>query len=257
MSEPKVHVSSARDEMELQNAALEGELARGFYVSTEVENVSSKTGCGMVCGTNEQRLTHKIHSFTKPIPITAGQVKLNSADELIGKPIIKQRLNEVFTENNNERELNGYSTNKFLSFGVSSFKNMNTNSQLSYRSTSSFNMPTNRSYTYLSSIVNNGSGVFGNFSNNGGNEGYYESFRSLNKGFSQFTMNINRSSNSLFNSFKSLFSGMCSCPGFISVCRNNKIKTIEQETIPSDSDFAESDSENDDAGLTVAQEEQN
>ncbi|KAH8739764.1 hypothetical protein FG386_001471 [Cryptosporidium ryanae] len=257
MSEPKVNIPSFREDMELQNAALEGELTRGFYVSTEIENIPSKTGCGMVCGTNEQRLTHKIHSFTKPIPVAAGQVKLNSADELIGKPIIKQRLNEIFNENNNERELSAYNTNKFLSFGVSSFKGMNTNSQLSYRSTSSFNMPTNRSYTYLSSIVNNGSGVFGDFSDNINNERYYGSFKSLNKGFSQFVYNINMSSKSFLNSFTSLFNGICSCPGFISVCKNSKVKTIEQETVPSDSDFAESDSENDDAGLTVAQEEQN
>lgn len=254
MSDPKVKVSNVKEEVDLQNAVLEGELARGLYVSTEVESLPSKQGCGMVCGAKEQRLTHKIHSFTRPIPITAGQVRLNSADELIGKPIMKQRLNDIFTEYSNERELNSQS-NKFLSFGVSSMKGLDVNSQLSYRSTSSLNILSNRSYTYLSSIVNNGSGVLESLRSNR-DGGYYGSFRSLNKGFSQFATDLNTSSKSLFNSFTSLFNGICSCPGFISVCKNNKVKTIEQETVPSDSDFAESDFESEDADLTVAQEEQ-
>lgn len=236
MEDIKTHYSQEKDQAlnmnaDPQNAAIEGELARGLYVSTEIENGPTRP-CGLICGSREQRLTHTIHAFTRPIPITAGQVKLNSADELIGKPIIKQRLNEKYVN----RNLNNSPTNKFLSFGVASMRNLNSTAQISYRSSSTTSIPTNRSYTYLSSVnksVTSNSNI--PFSSR-------ETVSSLQP---------------FFKNFASMFNGICSCPGFISICKNNKIQTIEQETIPSDSDFAESDSENDDVGLDVAQEEQN
>lgn len=240
MEDPRVTFSDdhrCQAEMfgEAQNQVMEGELSRGFYVSTEVET-NQLNACGMACGPKEQRLTHTIRSFTRPIPITAGQTKLNSADELIGKPIIKQRLNEMYVN----RNLNTSTTNKFLSFGVASLRSMNTNPQPSHRSTGSGSMPTSRSYTYLSHV---------NTSNYG----------SMNTGISQYSRGVtSNGGSSVFNLFTTIFNGLCSCPGFISACNNKKkIHTIEQEQIPSDSDFADSSSESDDAGLDVAQEEQN
>ncbi|KAJ1609470.1 hypothetical protein OIY81_2365 [Cryptosporidium canis] len=236
MEEPKVtysddHRRLAEVPADVQQQAMEGELPRGFYVSTEVET-TQLSACGIGCGPKEQRLTHTIQSFTKPVPVTAGQVKLNSADELIGKPVIKQRLNEIYAS----RNLNTSTSNKFLSFGVSSMRQMNTNSLSSYRSSGS--MPTDRSYTYLSHVNT-------------------QDYSNMNTGISQYSRGVTSNKPSVFNAITSLFNGLCSCPGFISSCNNRKINTIEQEQIPSDSDFAESDSENDDAGLDVAQEEQN
>ncbi|KAL5367793.1 hypothetical protein CPHLJ_7g4720 [Cryptosporidium parvum] len=239
MEEPRVTYSEDRRRQsellaEAQNQAMEGELSRGFFVSTEVENNQSSV-CGIGCGSNVQRLTHTIRAFTKPIPVAPGQVKLNSADELIGKPIIKQRLNEMYTN----RNLNTSTTNKFMSFGVASLRSMNSNALSSYRSTGSGSMPTNRSYTYLSQVNTN-------------------NFSTMNTGISQYSRGVTSNTSSVFNTFTTILNGLCSCPGFISVCNNKKkIHAIEQEQIPSDSDFAESGSESDDAGLDVAQEEQN
>lgn len=237
MEEPRVTYSDDRRRQDMhadaQSQAVEGELSRGLYVSTEVET-TQLGACGMSCGPKEQRLTHTIHSFTKPIPISSGQMKLNSADELIGKPVIKQRLNEVYAN----RNLNISPTNKFLSFGVSSMRSMNTNPLSSFRSSGSGSMSTGRSYTYLSHAnVNN--------------------YTSMNNIVSQYSRGVASNTSSVFSTLTTLFNGLCSCPGFISACNNKKVNTIEQEQIPSDSDFAESDSENDDAGLDVAQEEQN
>ncbi|KAH8581953.1 uncharacterized protein ELE39_003015 [Cryptosporidium sp. chipmunk genotype I] len=239
MEEPRVTYSEDRRRQselltEAQNQAMEGELSRGFFVSTEVETNQS-SACGIGCGPKEQRLTHTIRAFTKPIPVTAGQMKLNSADELIGKPIIKQRLNEMYVN----RNLNTLQTNKFLSFGVASMRTMNNNPLSSYRSTGSGSMPTSRSYTYLSHVNTN-------------------SFSTINTGISQYSRGVTSNTSSVLNVFTTILNGLCSCPGFISVCNNKKkIHTIEQEQVPSDSDFAESDSESDDADLDVAQEEQN
>ncbi|OII75035.1 uncharacterized protein cubi_03145 [Cryptosporidium ubiquitum] len=240
MEEPRItysddHRSQAEMFVEAQNQVMEGELSRGLYVSTEVETNQS-SACGIACGPKEQRLTHTIRSFTRPIPVTAGQMKLNSADELIGKPVIKQRLNEMYVN----RSLKTSPTNKFLSFGVASMRTMNSNPQPSYRSTGSGSMSTSRSYTYLSHVN----------TNNYGN---------MNTGISQYSREFTSNSSPVFNVFTTILNGFCSCPGFISACNNKKkIHTIEQEQIPSDSDFADSGSESDDdAGLDVAQEEQN
>lgn len=238
MEEPRVTYSDGNRCQEdahtdSQSQAMEGELSRGLYVSTEVDTTRQGV-CGISCGPKEQRLTHTIHSFTKPIPISAGQMKLNSADELIGKPVIKQRLNEVYAN----RSLNISQTSKFMSFGMPSMRSMNTNPLSSFRSSGSGSMPTNRSYTYLSHVNTN-------------------NYTSMNTIVSQYSRGVSSGTSSVFSTLTTLFSGLCSCPGFISACNNKKTNTIEQEQIPSDSDFAESDSENDDAGLDVAQEEQN
>ncbi|KAF7458146.1 hypothetical protein HWI79_1348 [Cryptosporidium felis] len=234
MEDPKVTYSDERRKqadafLEIQSQTVDGELTRGFYVTTEVEKDQSKI-CGIGCGPSEQRLTHTINSFAKPTPVTGGKMKLNSADELIGKPIIKQRLNQVISSKNSSSAL----TNKFLSFGVASTRNFDLSPQ-TQRSMYSNPQPTNRSYTYLSNA---------NSKMITSNTGIPHVSRVISGSFP------------VVNTLSSLISGFCSCPGFISVCNNRKVQTIEQEQIPSDSDFAESDSEDGDEGLDVAQEEQ-
>ncbi|KAL7067624.1 hypothetical protein ACR3K2_18980 [Cryptosporidium serpentis] len=186
-------------------------LARGLCVATTQEQPSSS--CGISCSIGgPPKLTHSIVAFTAPIPVAPGQKKLNSADELIGKAIIKQRVNEkCFFKQQTERSI------KLSSLSLVSSRGLTTDGHTFRSETGLSTLGTHRSYTCLSST----------------------SPKNIMK---PIVPTSEESHNFLLSKITSFFNGLCSCPGFLSLCNTNKkIQTIEQETIPSDSDFAETE----------------